>query len=566
MESGQTGDGAPGTDHTGIDADHYPLYKLPELWCRFAQNAPKRGFGIRLVRGIKSHRCIELRPGSSGLSFYVLEPSDCPEENVPPEIADEYQDMVFESMGPGPRRPGSRPWIISLTLRTLRLRGIPCGSGLAVDGSHLGSVYFTKASHLHGATLDRLLRMRRVDHVRIDVEVVDPRAFATALQGAYTRDPLVIHSSLVTLAPPDGQVDLDSAARPIPSVLPWYASSGLTCVYGKANAGKTTFLLDQLTALVARGRVSLLWIGADQPASLTAWAAAALRRYRLPPDAPNVSLVLPPGTLDLTGRGDGWRWVRGCIDRMRMRSPSHPVVVVIESLSAVLVGADENGAGTAGFLAEAAAAIRRTPDLSIIFTHHSNEKGLPRGHGSIMGNCEAVAQVAASGEARTVVTMKSKLHRTGALVAQFRLEIEAEGGAPRPVYEGDVDPLLADWVKRRPVATGPSVWTTAPAAVPPLDEEDAGYPTGLPEHLRPLWRELVARGGRDWFDEAVLGEANRAATPGSGENEKKRRSRHKQELLAGWVTATEAEGAAHYRLRVAPEAAGRPTEPSSSAG
>ena len=492
-------------------------------------------------------------PGNTALAFYVATRTD----GVTPARATSIDADRQWAIDGGMASPGrlvtlsdvvgrTPPYVGDLVRRALGIgEGVPCDRGVFVPDPHLSSVYLLKGPNLDGATLDGTLRMRRVDRLSIKA----CRQACDSLVSACDNGPPALDPALVALPPPDDELDLAAPPRPVPFHLDWLPADALTCFYGKPDAGKTTYLLHQLVPAAGIGMFALLWIAADQSAALRSWAPEVARRYGVE-DTRRIRFALPRATLDLTGKGQGWQYVRERVDLLRSLWPDLPLVLVIEGLSAVLVGADENGTGTAGFLAEATAEIKRTPGLSVVFTHHANDKGLPRGHGSISGNCEAVVQLAVSGDTRTVVMMKSKRHASGTVVETFGLEVDPATRVPRVVS--------------RYTAAGRRAGV--PSAVPPLDEEDAGYPDGLPEHLRPLWRELAARGGRDWFDEAVLGEANRAATPGGGENEKKRRSRHKRELLAGWVAMAEAEGATHYRLRVTPEVGAQRAGPSNPVG
>lgn len=411
-----------------------------------------------------------------------------------------------------------------------------------------------KGGELDGAIVGGVAELRKIDAIEVTIEGADAEDLASRFYGVATSGPEEYDHDLITFADDadaDGDlIDLGGEPAPPPHLLPWLAADAVTCLYAKADAGKTTFLLDQLVREAVAGRLAVLWIVLDMMSAFQSGMTAALRRHGVTERPAGLRPLRPGRALDLAESGRDWNaYILPEHRKLRARCPERPIVVVIESLSAALAGADENGSGTASFVSGAGTFAHNLPNTTLVFTHHPDAKDQrPRGHSSITGNCEAQVRIVENGSVRTVVMEKSKAYPRGTVVAKFTLASD-KSGVPQPIYDAVPGMLPVVALPADTPAAEPSQATT-------VDETDAGCPAELPEPFRPLWCELAARGAWQGVGSEAIDEAARIAFPAQGEDasHRSRRKREKDRFVRTWMAPEEIGGEVIWRLRLSPAA------------
>jgi AAA domain len=306
---------------------------------------------------------------------------------------------------------------------------------------------------------------------------------------------------------------------------PVHSVGATVCLYGRQNVGKTTWLLDELVYLSAAGKAMVLYCCIDGAADMKTRVQAQADAVRA-----NYSFGLPLLfrlefiNYDLGGRSDGWARLEQLAVKWAERFASLgaadglPFVVVLETLSTALDGADENGTGTQRFIAGATRFVRQAGHpRTFIFTHHGDAK--PRGHSSILGNTDRVLRMVA---------------RSNGVVSVF----VPTGAAAKDRFGSQAREFARFKIKERKLERGVTTVVVAPVAEGKAPDEEAGPPASCPEPLRPAWLALDREGAAEGLDDADLNAVLQKLVSdktASAEAIRKRRTRLREQLLAAGV-------------------------------
>ena len=163
----------------------------------------------------------------------------------------------------------------------------------------------------------------------------------------------------------------------------------MSVVYGPSNSGKTFFVLDMMYHLAAgkpwRGRrteaAAVLYLAAEGGRGIANRVAALRSRT----DAADVALALRRGGLDLLRSEADLQAVYDFCAEIHDRYPDRPRVIVIDTLSRVMAGGDENGPADMTQFIKNVDLIRERTGAHICIVHHSGKDTArgARGHSSL---------------------------------------------------------------------------------------------------------------------------------------------------------------------------------------
>ncbi len=188
---------------------------------------------------------------------------------------------------------------------------------------------------------------------------------------------------------------------------------GLAVVYGPPGCGKSFLVLDAVLHIAAGieyvgqavRQLRVVYIVAEGQGSFGSRVKAAGKALGLPRDARFHLIAVAP---DLgRANGDAARLIEEVKAQLRGKTPG---VVVIDTLSQTMCGADENGPGMGAFIVNAGA-IAEALDCLVIAVHHTGKdeaRGM-RGWSGLHGACDAEWEVAKGEDGRhTVCVPKMK--------------------------------------------------------------------------------------------------------------------------------------------------------------
>lgn len=296
------------------------------------------------------------------------------------------------------------------------------------------------------------------------------------------------------------------------------ASKGLAVVYGEPGAGKTSWLIDRLHAwggdhVRAEGvPLNVVYIALEGAADVWEWAASHHRDTPLidgtldgsvPPA--NVAVLAPePGALNLLGDRDALlAWVDSHMPGAWLDSPDGsghggvdeggswcprgrpeedaelllttdvlemPDVIVIDSLSRALAGADENSNAVMSAAVEALEAMREHFGAKVLVVAHHPAAGTShlRGGSALLGAVDSAVHISRKGAVLTARNKKARGFPDGKGVRYQRtptvsLDLTGKGGRGRDLFRM----VYTELPGTEPVPSGDDAKGTAPAKAKP---------------------------------------------------------------------------------------------------
>lgn len=182
----------------------------------------------------------------------------------------------------------------------------------------------------------------------------------------------------------------------------------VSVVYGPSNSGKTFFVLDMAYHMAAgidwRGRqvrkAAVLYIAAEGGRGIKA-RIVGLRQHT---GASGIPFALRRGGLDLLRSEADLTRIVGFAKEIAERAPDLPLVIVIDTLSRVMAGGDENGPVDMTQFVANMDALRATTGAHICIVHHSGKdaaKGA-RGHSSLRAAVDTEIEIHPPGDGDTI--------------------------------------------------------------------------------------------------------------------------------------------------------------------
>ena len=231
----------------------------------------------------------------------------------------------------------------------------------------------------------------------------------------------------ITPPPSDQQFD----APPRPSDLEWFddieASTespyiikgvldmgAMSVVYGPSNSGKTFFALD-LAYHVAigaawRGRrirqAAVLYLAAEGGRGVKNRFVALKQSHGIL----DVPMALRRAGLDLLHGQADLQHIVNLVAEVKARLPDGPVLVVIDTLSRIMAGGDENNAADMTALIRNIDAIRETTQAHVMLVHHTGKDTArgARGHSSLRAATDTEVEVGNENGARAAQVTKQR--------------------------------------------------------------------------------------------------------------------------------------------------------------
>ncbi len=214
---------------------------------------------------------------------------------------------------------------------------------------------------------------------------------------------------------------------------------GLAVVYGPPSCGKSFLVLDAVLHIAAGieyvgqavRQLRVVYIVAEGQGSFGSRVKAAGKALGLPRDARFHLIAVAP---DLgRANGDAARLIEEVKAQLRDKTPS---VVVIDTLSQTMCGADENGPGMGAFIVNAGV-IAEALDCLVIAVHHTGKdeaRGM-RGWSGLHGAADAEWEVAKGEDGRHTVCVPKMKDGQDGWAWSFRLP-QVEIG-----YDEDGEPV-----------------------------------------------------------------------------------------------------------------------------
>lgn len=182
------------------------------------------------------------------------------------------------------------------------------------------------------------------------------------------------------------------------------ATEAMSVIYGPSNSGKTFFALDMAFHLAIgaewRGRrvrqCSVLYLAAEGGRGVVNRIAALKHTHGIC----DVPLALKRAGLDLLHDQADLQHIVDLIITVRDRNPDLPVLVVIDTLSRIMAGGDENSAADMTALIRNIDAIRATVKAHVALVHHSGKDTArgARGHSSLRAATDTEIEVGIVGD------------------------------------------------------------------------------------------------------------------------------------------------------------------------
>lgn len=217
--------------------------------------------------------------------------------------------------------------------------------------------------------------------------------------------------------------DLESMPPPAWLVHEIISEDGLTIIYGEPGSGKSFIALDMALRLalgtdwhgVKTQRVGVLYIAGEGARGIGKRITGWKLKHRLDIlDAPFVVLPMAVQVLDPTDRA---KLIR-TIEEAKRLLLFDVVLIVLDTVSRSIAGADENGQDTMTGFVQACDEIKRAAGGALIGIHHSGkdrERGM-RGSSVLLGAVDASLRVTKSDKLVSVEVEKQKDAEEGAPV------------------------------------------------------------------------------------------------------------------------------------------------------
>jgi len=186
-----------------------------------------------------------------------------------------------------------------------------------------------------------------------------------------------------------------------------------SCVYGPPGVAKSILVTD-LACHVAAGRDwfgrrvlhgSVLYVAAER-AKLVERRLAAFRRHYNLHDLP---LALVSGPTDLRTNAQHAGIIKKFAEELKAKTGFPVVLIIIDTVSRVLNGGDENSPRDMGALISNISHLQEKTGAHVMVVHHIPQDGNVRlrGHGSLLGALDTTIAVEKAGSLRSATIIKS---------------------------------------------------------------------------------------------------------------------------------------------------------------
>lgn len=263
------------------------------------------------------------------------------------------------------------------------------------------------------------------------------REVQTAIDGArrkgWTPETYASPAALQT-APAHDASDFDAPRRP--SNLEWFDDAepalggayivkgvldagAMSVIYGPSNSGKTFFAFDLAyhVAIGAKWRnrrvaqTAVLYLAAEGGNGAMNRMAALKQEHGVC----DVPLALKRAGLDLLHDQADLQHIADLAREVKTAHPDKPLLIVIDTLSRIMAGGDENSAADMTALIRNVDAVREATGAHIMLVHHTGKDTArgARGHSSLRAATDTEIEVSNENGARAAMVTKQRDHRGG---------------------------------------------------------------------------------------------------------------------------------------------------------
>ncbi len=221
--------------------------------------------------------------------------------------------------------------------------------------------------------------------------------------------------------------DIELSPRKSWLVAGMFGAGEMSCIYAGPGSGKSILATD-MAAHVAAGwewfsrrvqRSAVLYVAAER-ARLVERRLAAFRTYHKVDVLP---LAVVSGCVDLRSSDAHAREIVDHAKQLREMYGLEVGLVVVDTVSRVLAGGDENSPKDMGALVGFLSQIQENTGAHVLLIHHTPQDGNARmrGHGALLGAVDTSIAIEKAGSSRTATVVKNNDGEDGACIT-FALE------------------------------------------------------------------------------------------------------------------------------------------------
>jgi hypothetical protein len=217
--------------------------------------------------------------------------------------------------------------------------------------------------------------------------------------------------------------DIDPAPRKVFLVSKFLGDAEISCMFGAPGSGKSILAAD----LACHVAGALPWLGrkvlpgavlyvAAERAKLVERRLAAFRKYYAINDLP---LAVISGAVDLRTSPKHASLIAGYVHDLAEETAQPVRLIVIDTVSRVLCGGDENSPKDMGALVSTLTSIQEASGAHICVLHHIPQDGNNRlrGHGALLGAVDTTVSIEKIGGSRIATVVKDNDGADGDRVA-----------------------------------------------------------------------------------------------------------------------------------------------------
>jgi hypothetical protein len=219
-----------------------------------------------------------------------------------------------------------------------------------------------------------------------------------------------------------------------------FGAGEMSCVFGHPGSGKSMLAADAGCHIAA----GLPWFGrrvtqggviyiAAERAKLVERRLAAFRKHH---DIQELPLAVVAGLVDLRAGPEHVRAIKEYAADLERLTGLPTSLVIVDTVSRVLSGGDENSPRDMGALVASLASIQEWTGAHVLAVHHVPQEGnlRMRGHGALLGGMDTTLAIEKSGAIRTATIIKDNDGAEGASVTfdilSVTVSVDGETGEP----------------------------------------------------------------------------------------------------------------------------------------
>lgn len=345
-----------------------------------------------------------------------------------PSLSQQAQSSAGLSIDTGPQamdREAARIKALSgdqWNIEVFRLVGSYVRRGLADHEIH----QLTDPLTLNGYTVEQTRRevQSMIDRTRASSKFADVKPYATL---SIDTGPEASFDTPVRVGSLEWFDDIEPSLVDAYLVKGLLSSGAMSVIYGPSNSGKTFFALDLAYHIAIgapwRGRrvvqASVLYLAAEGGTGVLNRISALKRRHGVC----DVPMAVKRAGMDLLHDQADLQHIAELSAQVKARNPQAPLLIVIDTLSRIMAGGDENSAADMTALIRNVDGIRELTGAHIVLVHHTGKdtaKGA-RGHSSLRAATDTEIEVANDNGARAAMVTKQRDYQGGETFA-FNLE------------------------------------------------------------------------------------------------------------------------------------------------